>query len=78
MPGANTTQVAVGDHGIRLGQLLKYAGVVDSGADAKSLLADGDVLVNGEPEDRRGRQLQVGDTVEVSAADGMHRIVLTA
>jgi ribosome-associated protein len=50
---------------IRLGQLLKLAGVVGSGGDARELLASGDVLVNGEPEERRGRQLHPGDTVTV-------------
>jgi ribosome-associated protein len=48
---------------IRLGQLLKAAGLVDSGAEAKELLADGVVSVNGEPEQRRGRQLHRGDVV---------------
>jgi len=49
---------------IRLGQLLKLANLVDSGADAKLLLAGGEVLVNGEIEIRRGRQLRAGDVVE--------------
>jgi ribosome-associated protein len=48
---------------IRLGQLLKVAGIVDSGGEAKALIADGDVLVNGEPETRRGRQMHPGDTL---------------
>jgi len=48
---------------IRLGQLLKLAGLVDQGADAKMLIADGQVQVNGEVETRRGRQLVVGDGV---------------
>ncbi len=48
---------------IRLGQLLKLAGIADSGAEAKALLADGLVSVNGEPENRRGRQLRRGDVV---------------
>ena len=48
---------------IRLGQLLKASGVVDSGAEAKDLLATGTVEVNGEPEQRRGRQLTHGDVV---------------
>jgi ribosome-associated protein len=48
---------------IRLGQLLKLADLVDSGADAKDLLAAGEVSVNGEPEQRRGRQLRRGDVV---------------
>jgi ribosome-associated protein len=50
---------------IRLGQLLKLAGVVGSGGDARELLASGDVTVNGEPEERRGRQLHDGDVVSV-------------
>jgi ribosome-associated protein len=50
---------------IRLGQLLKLSGVASDGVDAKILLADGVVTVNGEPEARRGRQLHVGDTVVV-------------
>jgi len=48
---------------IRLGQLLKLAGVADSGAEIKLLLADAEVRVNGVPESRRGRQLHPGDTV---------------
>ncbi len=50
---------------IRLGQLLKLGGVVDTGGDGKELLATGSVLVNGAPETRRGRQLRDGDLVEV-------------
>jgi ribosome-associated protein len=50
---------------IRLGQLLKLAGVVGSGGEVRELLASGDVLVNGEPEERRGRQLHPGDVVAV-------------
>jgi ribosome-associated protein len=48
---------------IRLGQLLKAAGLVESGGEAKSLLAEGLVSVNGEVETRRGRQLVPGDVV---------------
>jgi ribosome-associated protein len=58
-------EVPISSDTIKLGQLLKLAGVIGSGADAKDLLADEAVLVNGEPEVRRGRQLQVGDTVRV-------------
>jgi ribosome-associated protein len=50
---------------IRLGQLLKLAGVVDSGSEVKALLAHEPVLVNGEAESRRGRQLHDGDIVDV-------------
>jgi ribosome-associated protein len=50
---------------IRLGQLLKLAGIIDSGSAAKQLLAAGAVSVNGRPETRRGRQLHPGDAVGV-------------
>lgn len=50
---------------IRLGQLLKLAGVIDSGAEVKALVAGGNVSVNGELEARRGRQLHPGDVVRV-------------
>jgi ribosome-associated protein len=51
---------------IRLGQLLKLAGIVDSGSDVKALLAAEPVSVNGQPEARRGRQLRLGDVVRVA------------
>ena len=57
--------VPISDDSIRLGQFLKLANLVESGADAKGVLADGLVRVNGEPEVRRGRQLLVGDVVEI-------------
>ena len=50
---------------IRLGELLKLAGVVATGGEAKLLLASEEVRVNGEPESRRGRQLHAGDEVLV-------------
>ncbi len=56
--------IPIRDDSIRLGQLLKLAGIADSGAEAKELLADGAVSVNGEREGRRGRQLHRGDVVE--------------
>ena len=52
------------DESIRLGQFLKLADLVDTGADAKGLLAQGLVRVNGDVETRRGRQLVAGDVVE--------------
>ena len=53
---------------IRLGQLLKAAGMVDTGGEAKLVLADGDVTVNGEVETRRGRQLHPGDVIVLGDA----------
>jgi ribosome-associated protein len=51
---------------IRLGQLLKLAGVRDTGGEVKELLADEAVTVNGELETRRGRQLHPGDVVRAA------------
>ena len=56
-------ELAVRERGLRLGQLLKLAGLVETGAEGKALLAAGEVLVNGEVEPRRGRQLGDGDVV---------------
>jgi ribosome-associated protein len=50
---------------IRLGQLLKLADAAADGGEAKALLATGRVAVNGEREERRGRQLHHGDVVTV-------------
>jgi ribosome-associated protein len=52
---------------IRLGQLLKVAGLAGSGGEAKALLDAGLVTVNGASEARRGRQLRDGDVVAVGS-----------
>lgn len=57
-------EVAVREQGLRLGQLLKLAELVETGSEGKALLGAGEVLVNGEVEQRRGRQLADGDVVE--------------
>ena len=57
--------IPIDDDMIRLGQFLKLADVVDTGGEIKSLVADGEVRVNGELELRRGRQLHRGDVVAV-------------
>jgi ribosome-associated protein len=67
-------QVVVGSTGIRLGQLLKLAELVETGAEGKALLAAGVVEVNGEVEIRRGRQMVDGD--EVRARDQAIRVVI--
>ncbi|MEO6880998.1 MAG: RNA-binding S4 domain-containing protein [Mycobacteriaceae bacterium] len=53
---------------VRLGQLLQLANLVDSGTDAKNVIAEGLVRVDGEVERRRGRQLRGGETVRVDGA----------
>ena len=67
-------EIPIDGETIRLGQLLKLAGVVDSGSDVKALLASEPVWVNGEHETRRGRQLHTGDVVRV----GEHELRVAA
>ena len=57
--------IEIRDDTIRLGQLLKLADFIDHGSEARELLIQGVVLVNGEVETRRGRQLVAGDSVTV-------------
>ena len=64
--GSDVGSVRIRDDSIKLGQFLKLADLVDTGADAKGLLAQGLVRVNGDVETRRGRQLVDGDVVELA------------
>lgn len=59
--------VSIGGDMIRLGQFLKFSGLIDSGGDAKEAIIDGFVKVNGEVDRRRGRQLHDGDLVTFEA-----------
>lgn len=70
------TIVPISDDSIRLGQFLKLADLADSGAHARSLLDDGAVTVNGEDENRRGRQLVKGDVVEVDLPAGYKEVTV--
>lgn len=49
---------------IKLEQMLKFAGMVSSGSDAKMIISEGTVRVNGNVELQRGKKLRPGDTVE--------------
>ncbi len=69
--------VAISDDMIRLGQFLKLTAVAEDGIDAKALLLDEAVRVNGEPESRRGRQLAPGDLVTVTVPAGTFRLRVT-
>jgi ribosome-associated protein len=68
-----TREIQIRGGMIRLGALLKVAGVIDAGGEARPFLAENPVLVNGEPEQRRGRQLRPGD--EVQFGDELLRLV---
>jgi ribosome-associated protein len=57
--------VPIRDQSIRLGQFLKLANLIESGAEAKPAVQQGLVRVNGDVELRRGRQLVLGDVVEL-------------
>ena len=56
-------EIKLKDEFIKLGQVLKAAGLVDSGVVAKIVIQDGEVLVNGEVETRRGKKLYGGEVV---------------
>ncbi len=69
MTGVRTVELRPGEESIRLGQLLKLVDAVPTGAQVKDVLLTGDVRVNGEPEDRRGRQVRRGDVVSIEGAE---------
>ena len=58
--------ITIKDEFIKLGQALKLSGEADTGVDAKFIIEDGKVKVNGEVENRRGRKLYNGDTFTVN------------
>lgn len=57
-------EITIRDEFIKLGQLLKLAGLVGSGVDAKIVINEGEVLVNGNVELQRGKKIYKGDVVE--------------
>ncbi len=56
-------EISLRDEFIKLGQALKLAGVVEDGVEAKFVIQDGLVKVNGEVDTRRGRKLYEGDVI---------------
>lgn len=63
------TDVPIRGDMIRLSQFLKLSGAVDQGGEAKALIAEGEVTVNGEIDLRRGAQLHVGDVVALAGEE---------
>jgi ribosome-associated protein len=71
---SDAIEVPITGEMIRLGQLLKLSGVVDDGSQARALIEDGEVKVDGEVDRRRGRQVRPGSLVTV----GQTRILVTS
>lgn len=65
MANSEVFPIQIRDESIRLGQLLKLASLAEDGIHAKQLIEDGQVLVNGKIETRRGAQMRNGDTISV-------------
>lgn len=64
----NTPQiVTIRDESIRLGQLLKLAGVVEHGAEAREIITSGLVTVNGATETRRAAAIPLGSLIEIDS-----------
>lgn len=64
----NIEDILLSEDGIRLGQLLKLMNAVEDGQEAKSVISDGLVQVNGDIETRRGAQLRAGDVIAFNGA----------
>jgi ribosome-associated protein len=58
-------EIEISTEYIALGQFLKLADCIGTGGAAKFFLQENEVVINGEPDNRRGRKLYVGDKVEV-------------
>lgn len=58
-----TVTIKLRDEYIKLGQALKAAGIAENGVDAKYMIQDGEVLLNGKKEFQRGKKLHEGDEV---------------
>lgn len=62
-------EIIIRDEFIKLGQALKLAGMVDDGVEAKHVITDGQVKVNGETDLRRGRKVYVGDVISYNGQE---------
>ena len=62
-------EIKIKDEFIKLGQALKLAGVVEDGVEAKFVIQDGLVKVNGEVDERRGRKVYEGDVISFNGQD---------
>ncbi len=62
-------EITLREEFIKLGQALKAAGLVESGVEAKIVIGEGKVLVNGEVEYQRGKKLRAGDIVSYNGEE---------
>ena len=60
-----TTEITINTEYITLGQFLKLADIIQSGGEAKSFLAQNEVEIDGEIDNRRGRKLRGGEVIEI-------------
>ena len=60
-----TVEIKITSEFITLGQFIKYLDIIHSGGEAKSYLKTASVVINGEPDNRRGRKLRVNDVIEI-------------
>ena len=69
-----TENIKITTEYIKLDQLLKFSGIAENGADAKDMILDEIVSVNGEICTMRGKKLRPGDSVTVTFEDGAYKI----
>ena len=62
-------KIKIKDEYIKLGQALKLAGLVSSGVEAKVVIQDGEIFVNGERELQRGKKLHAGDVISFNGEE---------
>lgn len=68
--------ISINTEYIKLDQLIKFAGLSFNGAEAKEIVKDGLVEVNGEPELRRGRKLYKGDKIKINLEDDLFELII--
>ena len=71
-----TQTVKISTEFIKLDQLLKFSGIAESGADAKDMILDEIVSVNGEVCTMRGKKIRPGDQVLLVFQDGKYKIIV--
>lgn len=69
-----TEKIAIKTEFIKLDQLLKFSGIADIGSEAKQMVLDGIVKVNGEVCTMRGKKIRPGDLVEITGEDIIIRL----